>query len=224
MSMGTAISIVDLQNVILFADRVISLLTYRHSLHGYLKTKMQTVAPNMTELLGEMVGAKLISHAGSLTNLSKYPASTVQLLGAEKALFRALKTKSNTPKFGILYHASYLGKVGSKHKGRMARMVANKCAMASRVDAYMDPPEEQPLSTSSISSSISNTSMFGKQLKLELEKVIAKYEGKSNSLVSNPTLSTSRTTSTTSKLSKATTTSTFKKSHLPKSKVVSRVH
>ena len=60
--------------------------------------KMNLVAPSLTALLGERIGARLISHAGSLTNLSKYPASTVQILGAEKALFRALKTKGNTPK------------------------------------------------------------------------------------------------------------------------------
>ena len=65
----------------------------------YLITKMGLVAPNLATLIGEQVGARLISHAGSLTNLAKYPASTVQILGAEKALFRALKTKSNTPKY-----------------------------------------------------------------------------------------------------------------------------
>lgn len=63
------------------------------------------VAPNLTTLIGENVGAKLIAHAGGLSNLIKYPASTVQILGAEKALFRALKTKGNTPKYGILYHS-----------------------------------------------------------------------------------------------------------------------
>ena len=56
---------------------------------------MASVAPNLATLIGETVGARLISHAGSLTNLAKYPASTVQILGAEKALFRALKTKGN---------------------------------------------------------------------------------------------------------------------------------
>ncbi len=50
--------------------------------------KMHAVAPNLSALIGELVGARLISHAGSLTNLAKYPASTVQILGAEKALFR----------------------------------------------------------------------------------------------------------------------------------------
>ena len=67
--------------------------------------------------VGELVGARLISHAGSLMNLAKAPASTVQILGAEKALFRALKTKHDTPKYGLIYHASLIGQAAPKHKG-----------------------------------------------------------------------------------------------------------
>ena len=97
-SMGTALSEFDILNVGMFAERVVSLAEYRKSLQAYLHEKMNDVAPSLTALLGDRIGARLISHAGSLTNLSKYPASTVQILGAEKALFRALKTKGNTPK------------------------------------------------------------------------------------------------------------------------------
>jgi len=68
--------------------------------------RMKHIAPNMTSIIGEFVGAKLIAHAGSLTNLAKYPASTIQILGAEKALFRALKTRGKTPKYGILFNSS----------------------------------------------------------------------------------------------------------------------
>ena len=73
--------------------RVIALADYRKMVSNYLQDKMASVAPNLATLIGDTVGARLISHAGSLTNLAKYPASTVQILGAEKALFRALKTK-----------------------------------------------------------------------------------------------------------------------------------
>ena len=97
-SMGSGLSDIDMLNISMFATRVVSLSDYRKSLVSYLAEKMNSVAPSLTALLGERVGARLISHAGSLTNLSKYPASTVQILGAEKALFRALKTKGNTPK------------------------------------------------------------------------------------------------------------------------------
>lgn len=97
-SMGGELSEIDMLNISMFAERVISLADYRKNLVGYLSEKMNQVAPSLTALIGERIGARLISHAGSLTNLSKYPASTVQILGAEKALFRALKTKGNTPK------------------------------------------------------------------------------------------------------------------------------
>ena len=73
--------------------QVIALAEYRAQLYEYLKQRMMAIAPNLTVLVGELVGARLIAHAGSLINLAKAPASTVQILGAEKALFRALKTK-----------------------------------------------------------------------------------------------------------------------------------
>lgn len=97
-SMGSGLSEIDMLNISMFAERVCSLAEYRKELVDYLAEKMKACAPSLTALLGERIGARLISHAGSLTNLSKYPASTVQILGAEKALFRALKTKGNTPK------------------------------------------------------------------------------------------------------------------------------
>ena len=85
-----------LENYIIYISfRVIALADYRKMVSNYLQDKMASVAPNLATLIGETVGARLISHAGSLTNLAKYPASTVQILGAEKALFRALKTKGN---------------------------------------------------------------------------------------------------------------------------------
>jgi nucleolar protein 56 len=85
---GQDLSPVDLINVQQFAQRVMNLSEYRKNLYEYLVTKMNDIAPNLTSLIGEMVGARLISHAGSLSNLSKCPASTLQILGAEKALFR----------------------------------------------------------------------------------------------------------------------------------------
>ena len=117
-SMGYDISEVDMINVQTFADRVINLEEYRQRLREYLNSRMHSVAPNLSALIGEIVGARLISHAGSLTNLAKYPASTVQILGAEKALFRALKTKGNTPKYGLIFHSSFIGRASQKNKVR----------------------------------------------------------------------------------------------------------
>lgn len=160
MSMGMDISIVDLMNIELFAERVVKLSEYRKKLSTYLHNKMQCVAPNLQSLIGDQVGARLISHAGSLTNLAKYPASTVQILGAEKALFRALKTRSNTPKYGLLYHSSFIGRAGLKNKGRISRFLANKCSIASRIDCFLEQP----------------TAVFGETLKQQVEERLKFYE------------------------------------------------
>ncbi|CAF1512511.1 unnamed protein product, partial [Adineta ricciae] len=87
-TIGMDISPIDLINIESFANHVIHLFDYRKSLQEYLKSKMGQVAPNLAMLIGEQVGARLIAHADSLTNLAKYPAPTIQILGAEKALFR----------------------------------------------------------------------------------------------------------------------------------------
>jgi nucleolar protein 58 len=93
VSMGTEIAEEDVSNIQQLSDQVIHISAYRASLYDYLKHRMNAIAPNLTVMVGELVGARLIAHAGSLLNLAKQPASTVQILGAEKALFRALKTK-----------------------------------------------------------------------------------------------------------------------------------
>ncbi|XP_015602467.1 nucleolar protein 58 [Cephus cinctus] len=135
ISMGTEISDDDILNIQHLCDQVIEISQYRAQLYDYLKTRMMAMAPNLTVLVGELVGARLISHAGSLINLAKHPASTVQILGAEKALFRALKTKRDTPKYGLIYHAQLVGQASTKNKGKMSRMLAAKASLATRVDA-----------------------------------------------------------------------------------------
>merc|ERR1712168_1242938 len=159
-SMGMDISPIDLINIESFATRVIGLIDYRVKLHAYLQSKMGQVAPNLQALIGDLVGARLIAHAGSLTNLAKYPASTVQILGAEKALFRALKTKGKTPKYGLIFHSSFIGKAGAKNKGRVSRYLANKCTIASRIDCFSDTP----------------SSVFGDHLKQQVEDRLKFYE------------------------------------------------
>ncbi|KAH8105488.1 Nop domain-containing protein [Cristinia sonorae] len=138
ISMGTEISDSDITHIHALCDQVISISAYRNQLWEYLRNRMNAIAPNLTALVGELVGARLISHAGSLLSLAKHPASTVQILGAEKALFRALKTKHDTPKYGLIYHASLIGQAPPKLKGKMARMVATKAALSIRVDALTD--------------------------------------------------------------------------------------
>jgi len=135
ISMGTEISEMDILNISHLCEQVIEITEYRAQLYDYLKSRMNAIAPNLTVLVGELVGARLIAHAGSLMNLAKHPSSTVQILGAEKALFRALKTKHDTPKYGLIYHAQLVGQSSTKLKGKMSRMLAAKAALATRVDA-----------------------------------------------------------------------------------------
>ncbi|XP_075501470.1 putative nucleolar protein 5-2 [Primulina tabacum] len=135
ISMGTEVSDLDLENIKDLCNQVLSLSEYRAQLYDYLKSRMNTIAPNLTALVGELVGARLIAHGGSLINLAKQPGSTVQILGAEKALFRALKTKHATPKYGLIYHASLIGQAAPKHKGKISRSLAAKAALAIRYDA-----------------------------------------------------------------------------------------
>jgi len=159
-SMGMDISPVDLLNIDMFASRVIGITEYRKELSAYLRSKMSVVAPNLATLIGDTVGARLISHAGSLTSLAKCPASTVQILGAEKALFRALKTKGNTPKYGLIFHSSFIGRAGAKNKGRISRYLANKCSIASRIDCFSED----------------STTVFGSKLKEQVEDRLKFYE------------------------------------------------
>jgi len=121
---------------------------------------MNDIAPNLSALIGELIGARLIAHAGSLINLAKCPASTIQILGAEKALFRALKTRGNTPKYGLIFHSSAIGKAAAKNRGRISRYLANKCAIAARIDSFSDV----------------STSKFGETLKEQVEERLKFYD------------------------------------------------
>ncbi|KAL5998202.1 snoRNP complex protein nop56 [Asimina triloba] len=159
-SMGQDLSPIDLINVQQFAQRVMDLAEYRKKLYEYLVTKMNDIAPNLASLIGEVVGARLISHAGSLTNLAKCPASTLQILGAEKALFRALKTRGNTPKYGLIFHSSFIGRASARNKGRLARYLANKCSIASRIDCFSE----------------SNTTIYGEKLREQVEERLDFYD------------------------------------------------
>ncbi|KAF8760303.1 Nop protein [Rhizoctonia solani] len=156
ISMGTEISDSDISHIHSLCDQVISISAYRAQLSEYLRNRMNAIAPNLTALVGELVGARLISHAGSLMSLAKHPASTVQILGAEKALFRALKTKHDTPKYGLIYHCDYdvqaslIGQAPQKLKGKMARMVATKAALSIRVDALADVDEKSEATAATI--------------------------------------------------------------------------
>lgn len=147
ISMGTEISEEDIENIVDLCKQVIDIYEYREELFEYLKNRMQAIAPNLTLLVGELVGARLIAHAGSLINLAKHPASTVQILGAEKALFRALKTKHDTPKYGLIYHASLIGQTTPKNRAKICRLLAAKAALSTRVDALSEREDGRLVAT-----------------------------------------------------------------------------
>lgn len=163
ISMGTEISEEDVLNIRSLCEQVISLTDYRSTLYEYLKNRMVAIAPNLTAMVGELVGARLIAHAGSLLNLAKLPASTVQILGAEKALFRALKTKHATPKYGLIFHASVVGQASSKHKGKISRSLAAKTALSVRVDSLGEAGEDATV---------------GEEGRLAIERRLTQLEGR----------------------------------------------
>src|SRR5437762_12748032 len=135
ISMGTEITEQDLDNIKALAEQVVGFTDYRQQLSSYLSARMTAIAPNLSALVGELVGARLIAHAGSLMNLAKSPASTIQILGAEKALFRALKTNHDTPKYCLIYHSSLIGQATGKNRGKIDWMLATNAPIGLRAEA-----------------------------------------------------------------------------------------
>ncbi|MCJ1462067.1 Nucleolar protein 58 [Pseudocyphellaria aurata] len=176
VSMGTEITVEDLETIQALAEQVVGFTEYRSQLSGYLSARMAAIAPNLTALVGDLVGARLIAHAGSLMNLAKSPASTIQILGAEKALFRALKTKHDTPKYGLIYHASLIGQASGKNKGKIARMLASKAAIGLRVDALADWSAEGEGKGDSVPEE--EKAALGMENRLKVERRLAGLEGK----------------------------------------------
>ncbi|MCI0562031.1 MAG: hypothetical protein MN733_26385 [Nitrososphaera sp.] len=118
------------------ADQVIAQSDLRRVLADHIEVAMEAVAPNVKELLTATVGARIIAKAGSLSRLAMLPASTIQVLGAEKALFRALKTGARPPKHGLLFQHPLIHSAPKWQRGKIARAVASKVAIAARIDFY----------------------------------------------------------------------------------------
>lgn len=135
ISLGVDIFGDDLSCILSLSSQIISFNEFRLILEKYIKNRMYFLAPNLTAIIGEKIGARLIAHCGSLMNLSKHPSSTIQILGAEKALFKALKNKAFTPKYGLIYHASLIISSPNHLKGKISRITAGKIAISARVDA-----------------------------------------------------------------------------------------
>ncbi|XP_035231565.1 nucleolar protein 56-like isoform X2 [Stegodyphus dumicola] len=141
-SMGMEVAACDIENIENLADRILSLIKRHQDLAEYVKFKTRKVAPNTASLMGENITARLITQAGSLTNLAKMPASTVQILGADKALFRAVKRKGSTLKYGLIQVSPFIGKADKINKGRLSTFLANKCSLAARADCFSEIPPD----------------------------------------------------------------------------------
>lgn len=140
-SIGTELTDEDIECIKSLCTQVIELTGSRNRLSDYIRVRMQAIAPNLTEIVGETVGSRLIAHAGSLQKLARCASSTVQVCGAEKALFKALKEgNKSTPKYGYLYHAHLVSHSDNKIKGQIARTLAAKAALSSRFDSFCDEP------------------------------------------------------------------------------------
>jgi nucleolar protein 56 len=135
-SMGADLEEADLTQIRSLCKDLLSMYQLRESLEKYLDSAMAEVAHNIQHLLGSLLGARLIAVAGGLMNLAKRPASTIQVLGAEKALFRSLKTGSRPPKHGMIFQHTLLHDAKRWQRGKIARALAGKVAIAARADAF----------------------------------------------------------------------------------------
>jgi len=132
-SMGANIDLTIIQN---YAEQIISLDTYRQELEIYLEDLMKKAAPNINALIGSLIGAKLIAKAGGLQKLAYMPASRIQLLGAEKALYRFLKTGEKRPKHGLIFQWNQIRSAKPIIRGNIARVVSGKIGIAAKVDYF----------------------------------------------------------------------------------------
>ena len=135
-SKGAEIREEDLSRVKMLAKEVKDLYILRKSLQRHIEVTMNRIAPNLTAIAGPTIAARLIAKAGGLEKLARLPASTIQVLGAEKALFRALRTGAPPPKHGIIFQHKLVHSAPSWQRGKVARSLAAKIALAARVDAY----------------------------------------------------------------------------------------
>ncbi len=135
-SMGAAFDEVDMKVVSDYAQRTLDMYNYRDELVEYITLVTQEVAPNVAFIAGPVLAAKLIEKAGSLKRLGMVPSSTIQVLGAEKAMFRAIKSNARPPKHGLLYQHPYVNGAPRDRRGNRARSLAAKIAIAARADLF----------------------------------------------------------------------------------------
>jgi len=135
-SLGGLLSREDLETIKQHAEELRNLITKRDYIENYLKETLEKEAPNITALIGHKLAARLIAKAGGLRRLASYPASTIQLLGAEKSLFISLRKGGKPPKHGLIFQHPFINQSPKVIRGKVARLLASKIAIAARVDAF----------------------------------------------------------------------------------------
>jgi len=135
-SMGAELEDFDLAFLQSFSSLMMELYKFREKSEAYVGEVLKQVAPNMTAIVGAALSARLMSIAGSLQNLAKMPASTLQVLGAEKALFRSLKTGARPPKHGVIFQHTAIHQAPRWQRGKIARALSGKLTIAARIDAF----------------------------------------------------------------------------------------
>jgi len=135
-SMGADLTQEDLKQIQNYSEKIKALHDERKNISSYLEKIMKEEAPNITAVTGSILGARLIATAGSLEKLAEFPSSTIQVLGAEKALFAHLKKGVKPPKYGLLFQFPLVRKASKKNKGKIARKAASKISIAAKVDFF----------------------------------------------------------------------------------------
>lgn len=127
------------------ARKALALSNLRGFLLNHLEQLMREVAPNITTLVGPRIGAKLIKELGGLEKMAKSPSSTIQVVGAEQALFRALRGEGTPPKHGIIFQDPRIHNAPEDQRGKIARAIANKLAIAARIDYFSNKDKSEKL-------------------------------------------------------------------------------
>jgi nucleolar protein 56 len=135
-SIGSDVAAEDMESIRVLASALAENMSARQKVEKYVEIRMREVAPNIAALAGPVIGARLIMHAGSLRRLASMPSGTIQLLGAEKAMFRHLKDGSRPPKHGVLFTHSLVHASPPWQRGPIARALAAKICLAARADTY----------------------------------------------------------------------------------------
>lgn len=145
-STGVEIKDADMEAVMGFARSILSVAENRKAMEKYLKERITEIMPNFSSIIDPLLAARFLSLAGSLEKLSRMTSSTIQLLGAEKALFRHLKNnRDRSPKFGILFLSSVIQNSPPDRRGKVARLLSSKLMMAAKIDFYSKRDESEKL-------------------------------------------------------------------------------